>query len=67
MVSGWFWIALSFITLASLGILAAGRGEGDLIRFFAAMNLRQHETMTALTLSALSFLILGLALSSIPA
>jgi hypothetical protein len=66
-VSGWLWIALSFITLASLGILVAGRDNGDLIRFFADMNLRQHETMTALTLSALSFLILGLALSSIPA
>jgi hypothetical protein len=67
MVSGWLWIALSFITLASFGVLVAGRDDGDFIRFFAEMNFRQHVTMTAMTLSALSFLILGLALSSIPA
>ncbi len=65
-VYGWLLIVLAIMTFASFTIWIAGRRDGDLIRFFAELNFHQHEMMTALTLSAMSFLILGLAIGSMP-
>lgn len=67
--AGAFLIFLGAITFVTIGawISADGRrSPQETLLFLAGLGLRQHEAITAMLASALSFLILGLAFAWMP-
>lgn len=62
------WILIAFMTLITISVWIARKGKGDeaLIRFLMSLDLRQIMTIDGMIRFAIGFIILGVALWSLP-